>query len=331
MNIAFTLCSINYLAQAKTLHNSLKLSNPDWKFIIGLVDKNEHNVDLSFLDCEVIEVGDVPIDGFEQMINSYSIVEFVTAVKPFYFTHLFKLYGNVNKIIYFDPDIMVFSPLTGLEQKLDEYDIILTPHFTQPITDKYLPTEKHVFNTGVFNLGFLAVKRSENTLRMLKWWEDKLRTECILDLTRGYFVDQLWMGLVPSYFEKVLIDKYPGHNMAHWNLHERTLKGADNNYTVNGLPLVFFHFSHYSPSSPNEIASHHTRFSFETRPDLKSIFEKYRNGLLTNNYYELKKIPCYYMQNEKKKKFKKSVESFIRKNLPLKTKMLLSRLLKKHS
>lgn len=329
MNIAFTLCSINYLAQAKTLFDSIQKSNPSWHFIVGIVDKNVSNVDLSFLGCETLMVEDVPIDGFEQMVSTYSIVEFITAVKPFYFTYLFKKYPATDKIVYFDPDIMVLDTLSGLEAKLDVNDIVLTPHFTQPIEDKLLPTEKHVFNTGVFNLGFLAVSRSENTLRMLKWWEDKLRTECILDLTRGYFVDQLWMTLVPAYFDKVLIDKYPGYNMAHWNLHERTLTETANGYLVNGEPLVFYHFSHYHPGRPEEIATYHTRYSFETRPDLKAIFQTYRENLLKNKYFELKKIPCYYMRNEGKKKMKKSIESFFRKNLPLGVKMKLSKYLKK--
>jgi hypothetical protein len=328
MNVAFTLCSINYLAQAKTLLDTMRKTNPSWHFIVGLVDKNINNVDISFLDCEILEVEKVDIDGFEWMVNNYSIVEFITAVKPFYFTYILKNRPDVDKVIYFDPDIMVFQPLTDLETKLDANDIVLTPHFTTPIEDSLQPTEKHVFNTGVFNLGFLAVKRSPNTIAMLRWWENKLRTECILDLTRGYFVDQLWMNLVPTFFDKVLIDKYPGYNMAHWNLHERSLVQTPEGYTVNGVPLVFYHFSHYNPAKPAEIATFHTRYSFDTRADMKVLFDVYRASLLKNNFFELKKNPCYYMRNEGKKKLKKSFTAFFRKNTPLSLKIKLSKLKK---
>lgn len=329
MNVAFTLCSINYLAQAKTLCDTFQKSNPSWKFILGLVDKNVNNVDLSFMGCEIIEVEDVKIDGFDGMVELYSIVEFITAVKPFYFTHLFENNKDYDKIIYFDPDIVVFKPLTDLENKLDEYDIILTPHFTSPIKDSLQLTEKHIFSTGVFNLGFLAVKRSANTTNMLEWWEDKLRTECILDLTRGYFVDQLWMNLAPAYFDKVLIDKYPGYNMAHWNLHERTLTETDEGYMVNGVPLIFFHFSHYHPGRPEQIATFQTRYSFENRPDIKSLFKFYTDTLISNRYFEYKKVPCYYMKNEGKKQFKKTVKGFLRQVVPLRVKMIASSLRKK--
>ena len=39
MTLAFTICSINYLAQAQTLGQSLQKTNPDVEFVIGLVDK----------------------------------------------------------------------------------------------------------------------------------------------------------------------------------------------------------------------------------------------------------------------------------------------------
>ncbi len=329
MNTAFTLCSINYLAQAKTLYESLKRTNPTWHFIIGLVDKNVKGIDLSFLGCEVLEVEKIGIDGFDDMVRAYSIVEFMTSVKPFYFSYLLKTHPEIDKLVYFDPDIMVLNSLAGLETKLDHNDIILTPHFTTPIQDACSPTEKHVFSTGVFNLGFLAVKRSANTFAMLGWWERKLRTECFLDLSRGYFVDQLWMNLVPACFDRVLIDKYPGYNMAHWNLHERVIVETPEGTLVNNVPLVFYHFSHFHPGRPNEIAAGHTRYSFANRPDLKNIFRTYTDDLLKNRYFEFKKVPCYYMGNEGKKRMKTSLKAFLRRNIPLSLKFKLSKLLKR--
>jgi hypothetical protein len=316
MNIAFTLCSINYLPQAKTLSDSFKKSNPDWKFIIGLVDKNTTNADLSFIDAEVLEVDKLKIEGFQAMVDKYTIVELLTSVKPYYFTWLFNSYKEVEKFVYFDPDIMVFQPLTELSNSLDEYDIILTPHYTTPINDNLLPTELHIMQTGIYNLGFIAVRRSANTIAMLKWWELKLSTQCIIDLTRGLFVDQLWANLIPAYFDKVLIEKYPGYNMAHWNLHERTLTKTKDGFLVNNVPLIFYHFSHYSPTHPTEIAAFHTRFNFNSRSDLKELYNVYNHGLLEAKYLELKKVPCFYVSNESQKKRKKAIENFMRQALP---------------
>lgn len=326
MNIAFTLCSINYLAQAKTLFESLKETNPQWKFIIGLVDKNNKNTDLSFLQCEIVEVEKTGIDDFKKMAEKYSIIELLTSVKPFYFSWLFQHFKEAEAVVYFDPDIMVFRPLTRLENSLQEFDIVLTPHFTSPINDSCLPTELHVMQTGIFNLGFIALKKTPNTLNMLGWWKERLKENCVIDLSRGLFVDQLWANLMPVYFDKVMIEKYPGYNVAHWNLHERTLSRNNEGYFVNNVPLVFFHFSHYSPAHPGSIAAHHNRFSFVGRPDLVEIYDIYKAQLIKHHYYTLMPVKCFYLNKEKQKKRKREIESFLRTALPDKWKGRLKKM-----
>jgi hypothetical protein len=328
-NIAFTLCSINYLAQATGLSESMKKTNPSWRFIIGIVDKNVQNIDLSFVDAEIVWVDELAIAGFDEMVKKYNVVELLTSVKPFYFNWFLKQSAELNNVVYFDPDILVFQPLTDLEQKLEQYDIILTPHYTTPITDACIPTELHIMQTGIYNLGFLAVRNTENTKNLMDWWSDKLSTQCIINLSRGLFVDQLWMNLTPVYFEKVLIDKYSGYNMAHWNIHERFLSVEKDGYYVNGVPLVFYHFSHYNPAKPNEIAAFHNRFNFESRTDLKEIYDTYHKGLLTYNFFKLKKTPCYFVKDEKKKKRKKELENFLRVAMPGPLKTAVSKLLKR--
>jgi hypothetical protein len=298
------------------LFESIRQTNPSWKFIIGLVDKNDQNTDLSFLECELVTVEELAIPGFDAMIQRYTIVELLTSAKPFYFEWLLHHYPGAGNIVYFDPDIMLFQPLTRLEESLEKYDIILTPHFTTPINDDKLPTELHVMQTGIYNLGFIAVKRSDNTMAMLHWWQSRLKDQCLIDLSRGLFVDQLWMNLAPAYFDKVLVEKYPGYNIAHWNLHERRLEKINGDWYVNKELLVFYHFSHYSPAHPGYIAGHHNRFDFATRPDLCEIYDRYKESLIRFHYFDLKKIPCHYLHDEKRKKRKREMETFLRMALP---------------
>jgi hypothetical protein len=325
MHIAFTLCSINYFAQAKTLGDSLLKHNPDHRFIIGMVDKNHTNVDLSFLGgLEVLDVEKVGITGFAEMCATYSIVELVTAVKPFYLDYLFRTFPEAESVTYFDPDIKVFRPLSHLTQSFDTFDVVLTPQITQPMPDALTPTEKHVMNTGTFNLGFVGMKRGPAADQLNTWWMSKLRHECLNDLPRGYFVDQLWMNLAPAYVDRLLIEKHPGYNMAHWNFHERTLERKDGAYFVNGQPLIFFHFSHFSPKQASRIASQHTRFTFETRPDLLPIYEEYANDLTANRYLDLIATPCFYLQNERQKRARRLVSGWLRQNVPLGAKLWLA-------
>src|SRR6267154_2482982 len=125
MHIVFTLCSINYLTQAKTLGDSVLRHNPGSRFIIGLIDKNHTGLDLSFLgNLELLEVEKVGIQGLEDMCARYTIVELVTATKPFYFDYLLRSQPGIETVTYLDPDIKVFAPLTDLREKLKTFNLV---------------------------------------------------------------------------------------------------------------------------------------------------------------------------------------------------------------
>ena len=66
MLISFTLCSNNYLAQAKTLGDSFKKHHPDFEFIIGLVDDFSDQIDYTaFQDFTIIKAEDINIPDFK--------------------------------------------------------------------------------------------------------------------------------------------------------------------------------------------------------------------------------------------------------------------------
>jgi hypothetical protein len=69
MTIAFTICSINYLAQARTLGDSLKSTNPDVLFFIGLVDAlNGVEFEDSYAPkYPMIEIDKIEIRDFQEM------------------------------------------------------------------------------------------------------------------------------------------------------------------------------------------------------------------------------------------------------------------------
>ncbi|KAA6439729.1 glycosyl transferase [Dyadobacter flavalbus] len=299
MTIAFTICSINYLAQARTLGDSLKSTNPEIKFIIGLVDSVKNVVfDESYTpEFPMIEIDKIDIKDFQEMAGRYNITELNTAVKPFYFTYFFKQYSEAENVIYFDPDIIVFQPLSGLLNSLAEHKAVLTPHINSPIEDRLVPNELHHLNTGIYNLGFAAFRRSEETTEFVHWWEEKLRYECLIDLCNGLFVDQNWMNFLPVFMPETHIERNPGYNAAYWNLHERTFSVKNDTIFVNETnPLIFFHYSGYDPEKPDVLSKYQNRFELKQRPDLTILFDLYRNKLLENGNAYYRKFPCSYIR-----------------------------------
>jgi hypothetical protein len=297
-SIAFTLCSNNYLAHAKTLCDSIHRHNPDFTIVIGLVDKKSDLIDYSsFFPAQVIELNEKIIPGFEEMITRYNIVELNTAVKPFFFQYLIKNHPSVDHIYYFDPDIRVYSKLDFLKEYFSENAILLTPHFFTPIEmDEHHPFENVALNYGIYNLGFLGLKAKDAVVtKFLDWWGKRTFKLGYARPSDGLFVDQLWINLVPLFFGSTFIIPHYGCNMAPWNLHERKIKKIENTEQIileNNEALIFYHFSSYNFRKPDQLTKYYDRYSFEKIPILKTLYTSYYNELVENKVNEVASIKC---------------------------------------
>lgn len=301
MTLVFTLCSNNYLAQAMVLGETLISHNPEYQFKIGLVDKKCKEIDYSCVPYEIIETEKIGIKAFDDMFRRYSVTELNTAVKPFFFLYLFENFPVAERIIFLDPDISVYNSFSALDDVLDSSEIVLTPHFTTPINDDKFQAENNFLNSGIYNLGFIALKKGDESKKLLDWWADRLETKAFIDFRNGLFTDQIWMNFAPLFFKNVHILAHPGYNMAYWNLHERYLTPGGE-VEKNGMlsELVFFHFSGYNPLVPETLSKYQNRFSFSERLDIKRLFEEYRSALLSKGYQDLIRISSYYAAEKQK-------------------------------
>lgn len=302
MILAYTLCSVNYFAQAHTLGASLQRLNPDIKFVIGVVDKLEgKQLDTSILPpFELLEVDKINIADFEGMCERYDITELNTAVKPYYMKYFFDTYTTAEAVIYFDPDIIVYDDLAELKSHLRQQKIVLTPHITTPYNDNKWQSENDLVKTGIYNLGFIGVGRSDESLRFVEWWMEKLKHGARIDLCDGLFTDQHWTDLAPIFFKNTYISYDLGYNVAYWNLHERFCKNIGGTWSINEtFDLHFFHYSGYSPFKPDIVSKYQDRILFEERPDIVELFEIYRKALLSHHQAYWQTIPCFYIKPPK--------------------------------
>jgi hypothetical protein len=277
---ACTIISFNYLHYARTLCDSFLHFHPDCLFYVLLVDRLPAGYDPSCENFTWIFVEDLGIPNFESVAFKFGILELNTNVKPTFLKTL--LSRGIEKLIYFDPDIFIYSTVEPIYDALGSHAIVLTPHCVSPNGDATY-SEVLLLMDGVFNLGFIAVSRTEDTDRFLTWWETRCLTLGYAERWSGLFVDQKWINLVPCYFESALVLKHQGCNVAYWNLHERALKEVHDSWLVNEkTPLLFFHFSGISIEGGSRISKHTDQFDLISRPDLTHLFEDYRERLIAN-------------------------------------------------
>ena len=294
--IGFTVCSNNYIAHAKVLVESWIKFHPDAQFVVGLVDRKLPNIEYG--ECEnvtVVPVEAVDIPEFEYIVSKYNIIELNVAVKPFYFDYIYDRYGDAE-IVYLDPDIVLFHGLVEGLAAIATCDCVLTPHICSPVwATNRGPNDFHILRTGIFNLGFLMLRYTKATRSFVCWWRSRMLIYAYRSREIGLFYDQVWFNYAVVFLQAPHICKHPGYNVANWNLHERAVSFADKRYTVNEKsPLVFFHFSHYNPENPDQIASYNDRHSLSDNPVVRKLFEEYRELLFDKGYLDVTGIKCHF-------------------------------------
>ena len=156
----FTSITSNYIPKARVLAESIKRSHPEARFHLILSDRRPDGGPISpELFDSVVTVDELPIPDLQGWIFQHTVVELCTAVKGVFMREIVRRHG-AEKVFYFDPDIVVLSPVDRLLHELDTHSILLTPHQTVPETsleavrDNEICSLKH----GVYNLGFLGVR-----------------------------------------------------------------------------------------------------------------------------------------------------------------------------
>jgi len=253
----FTSISTNYLPKARVLAESIRECCSDFKFTLVVSDDLPDGFDLKkepFDEVWYIEDLEIPVENLNLWIFSHSVVELCTAVKGAAILKLLKV-SPFDKIVYLDPDIVVFDDLSELSGTLDKFDIVITPHLTKPAKGKRDIVNKEIcaLQYGIYNLGFVAVRKSENAMSFAKWWRDRLVDYCHDNIPRGLFTDQRWCDFVPVLFDGVYIEKDCAYNVCTWNLSDRVVTKENGRYFVNGRPMQFYHFSGFD-SGAQEVA-----------------------------------------------------------------------------
>lgn len=314
----FTIASKNYIAYARTLMASVEMHHPEYRRFLCLADEVAGYFDPAAENFEVIQADQLGIDTFRDMTVRYDIMEFNTAVKPFMIDWLFEN-TDLDCVIYLDPDIQVFNRLDELEEAFQQgASVILTPHITRPVEDGKIPDDHSMLQAGVFNLGFIALRRCDEALYFTKWWGRRLKTQCVADFTQNLFTDQRWCDLAPCFLEQLLILKHPGYNVAYWNLDQRNVtQDQAGIWSCNGKKLAFFHFSGISADKRSSVSKHQNRFDWNDIEPLHKLFEGYSNALMYSGWTDCKSWPYAYSYSSDDFRLSPIVRQLYRKMVPL--------------
>lgn len=286
-----TISSNNFLPYGLTCLTSVAKFN-DYDLFYLIADEfegdlyNKYEDKITFVKLNQLNKTEAELANLE---FKYNIVEFNTCVKPAFYQYLFSL--GYENVIYLDPDIECYDKLSYLDNLLESYSIVLTPHKNTSKKSSFFD-ENAFLNNGIYNLGFIAMHKSTETDRFLNWWDFELKDGCYLDYSKGFATDQIWLNLVPVYFDNVYISKHPGMNIAFWNIDERNIS---DNLTVDSKKIQFIHYSSMSVNCRMELLDK----IFFVSPEFKDIYDSHINTVKSFDFelYSSQKYKFDYFDN----------------------------------
>lgn len=250
--LCFSSFTFAYLDRARVLFHSLRRHHPDWELVALITDAPPPG--LTFDPAvepfdRVVWGHELGLPDYDAFLFQHDVVEMCTAVKGPVLDLVCRT-GDADIALYLDPDTAVFAPLDPVIDALADHAIVLTPHLAAPETEEagIRDNEMSALRTGVYNLGFVAIRTTGEGARFARWWADRLKWACYDEPERGLFTDQRWCDPVPTLFDGVAILRDPGFNIASWNVGQRHVAiGHDGVIRVNGQVLRFWHFTKLGP------------------------------------------------------------------------------------
>jgi lipopolysaccharide biosynthesis glycosyltransferase len=236
-----TILTADHIAFAKVLFHSLQKQDPEINLQVLVVDKDDLQPSEGIVFHSVKTVTN---SGLGQgMVIKYAHTDpdhFRWALKPIFIS--FLLQNGFEKVIFIDPDIYFVNKFDFLFAKLDQSNILLTPHWcnTDPMVNESGLYD--VLQGGLFNAGFIGA--NNKAIEALTWWAKACHFKTEKNPQLGLFVDQKYLDILSVQFENVEIIRHRGCNLASWNINTSKREMIDGKLVINSrFEPVFIHFA----------------------------------------------------------------------------------------
>jgi hypothetical protein len=237
----FTLFDRNYAARGLVMLDSLrKHSASKSKTVVLALDDDAYRVAQGHAD-EVLRVDDLKDAKYLEIRTTRSHPEFCWTSAAVLADYMVNRGKAGDLAVYLDADLYFFTdPAVLLAEMGSDKNIMIHPHrFSLDRAD----WEK---TAGIFNVGLVAFRVSEEAKRCTARWRQQVVELCVKDPERGLCGDQGYLNEWPALYPGLQIMQNIGGGVAPWNLASYQVGGSPSRPTIDGVPIVFFHFHQIS-------------------------------------------------------------------------------------
>lgn len=285
-----TAITRSHLADARALALSIKRYDDSPVYVLCLDDPSPY-FDPASEPFRVLRLEEVLPASSRSLVFYYTVFELCCAIRAYLHKWVLE-HTSHSEWAFVDPDISVHGSLEPLFAELQGGATgLYTPHCLDPVPEELVePAETALLQLGVYNGGFLALRRCEETRAFVDWFTSRLETLGLFK-EKGMNCDQLWLNFLPQYFPSMKCSQHPGANVAYWNIHERAISGRAGSYRANGEQLLFVHFSQWRIAQPHDIAWGRPLAKGTDVESLALIGDSYKNDLVASGYFKCRSWP----------------------------------------
>lgn len=228
----------NYLTRAMALHRSLVRHSPSFTlWALCLDDEAFEALEGLRLDgIRPIRLAELEAADPELLAvkGSRSRVEYYFTLSPCLPRYLLAEHPEIDLITYLDADLLFYSSPQPVFDELGTGSVLIVPH-------RFPDSLKHLEEYGVFNVGLLSFRSDAASGAVLDRWREQCLEWCYDRVEGDRFADQKYLDKWPG-LPGVVVLRHPGADLAPWNVAGHRLDLAQDPPTVDGRPLVFYHF-----------------------------------------------------------------------------------------
>lgn len=232
-----------FLARGLVMMRSLRRHDPDAIIFPLCLDPLTYETVAGLADPQIVPIAHGEVLAFEARLAACADRPrwaYYGTHKPITPSYVLARWPGLARVTHIDADTWFFSPPSPLFGEAPEASILVSPH-------RFPPAFDWAARFGQFNAGFISWRNDANGRACLAGYVDDCLSAVEPDEVGGRFMNQGYLTGWPDRYPAVHVLQHPGGNLAPWNvgthvLRNRRAGGADH-VTVDGAPLIFFHFS----------------------------------------------------------------------------------------
>lgn len=236
-----TLFDSNYLLKGLAMIRSLARHCPGAMiYVLCMDEQTKYILDrMSLPFVCTISLAKVETDELLRAKSNRGVAEYCWTLSSCFTWYVMQNYPEIDFLTYVDADLLFYSDVQPLFDEIGDASIAIIEH-------RFAPRLKDREVNGRFCVEWNGFRRDEQGLACLARWREQCIEWCYYRLEDGKMGDQKYLDKWPELYPACHIIMHPGAGVAPWNYEQYTFgKDADGCITVEGAPLIFYHFHQF--------------------------------------------------------------------------------------